>query len=114
MDFFGRQVCGWIKSYLGINGSESSNVSEKRSEFIKYVSRLDGNTLLNHIQRFYNGLWLSANDVLFGISVGSLIAENSSFLSFHLIKFIKVCYALFSVVKQSHYPLLSGVLYFFN
>lgn len=62
-----QQFCYWPLQYLTLRGRKSSweSITNSHPEYI----------------RFYNSLWLVANDVIIGIALGSYIIENSNFVA---------------------------------
>jgi len=61
-----QQFCYWLFSILlCANGKELESITNSHPEYI----------------RFYNSLWLVANDVIIGIALGSYIIENSVFVA---------------------------------
>lgn len=62
-----QQFCYWPIQYLTLRKRKSSwgSITNSHPEYI----------------RFYNSLWLVANDVIMGIALGSYIVENSSFVA---------------------------------
>lgn len=62
-----QQFCYWPIQYLTLRKSKASwgSITNSHPEYI----------------RFYNSLWLVANDVIMGIALGSYIIENSSLVA---------------------------------
>lgn len=62
-----QQFCYWPIQYLTLRKRKASwgSITNSHPEYI----------------RFYNSLWLVANDVIMGIALGSYIIENSSFVA---------------------------------
>ncbi len=62
-----QQFCYWPIQYLTLRRRKASwgSITNSHPEYI----------------RFYNSLWLVANDVIMGIALGSFIIENSSFVA---------------------------------
>ncbi|KAJ4384577.1 pig-Q [Didymella sp. IMI 355093] len=62
-----QQFCYWPIQYLTLRKRKASwgSITNSHPEYI----------------RFYNSLWLVANDVIMGIALGSFIIENSSFVA---------------------------------
>ncbi|SCV02205.1 LANO_0F15940g1_1 [Lachancea nothofagi CBS 11611] len=88
-----QQLCYFPVQYLRINEIPASNKTHPRSECQETQKEND-----NHISprtsfpcenypdyiRFYNTIWLIVNDVSFGLTVGTLLAENSHNISEYL------------------------------
>ena len=62
-----QQFCYWPIQYLTLRKRKASwgSITNSHPEYI----------------RFYNSLWLVANDVIMGIALGSFIIENSSLVA---------------------------------
>jgi phosphatidylinositol glycan class Q protein len=62
-----QQFCYWPIQYITLRKRKTSwgSITNSHPEYI----------------RFYNSLWLVANDVIMGIALGSYIIENSSFVA---------------------------------
>lgn len=62
-----QQFCYWPIQYLTLRKRKASwgSITNSHPEYI----------------RFYNSLWLVANDVIMGIALGSFIIENSTFVA---------------------------------
>lgn len=65
-----QQFCYWPFQYLTLRKRKDDweSITTSHPEYI----------------RFYNSLWLVANDVIIGIAVGSYIIDNSSWLAFKI------------------------------
>ena len=42
----------------------------------QYIACVNGQSDIIDLSRFYNGMWLVANDVIIGIALGSFLMEN--------------------------------------
>lgn len=63
-----QQSCYWPIQYLTLRKRKATweSITNSHPEYI----------------RFYNSLWLVANDVIMGIALGTFIIENASFMAF--------------------------------
>ncbi len=65
-----QQFCYWPKQYLTLHRRRTDWVSITNSH-PEYI-------------RFFNSLWLVANDVIIGIALGSYIIENADFVAYQM------------------------------
>lgn len=65
-----QQFCYWPIQYLTLRKrkDEWESITDRHPEYI----------------RFYNSLWLVANDVIIGIAIGSYIIDNAEWVAFHI------------------------------
>lgn len=56
--------------------------------------------------RFYNSLWLVANDVIIGIALGSYIIENAGGVAHQIDYYLRVCHPAF---RSTEIPKLTGI-----
>lgn len=65
-----QQSCFWPIQYMKLRQRKAdwASIHDHHPEYI----------------RFYNSLWLVANDIIMGIAVGTFIIENASFVADHL------------------------------
>ncbi|SCU86755.1 LAFA_0E02872g1_1 [Lachancea sp. 'fantastica'] len=78
IDLRSRQLCYFPEQFLRIYNNESlgsSHTTKLRPHNTAHVQVFPCNSYPDYI-RFYNTVWLIANDVSFGLSVGTLLAEN--------------------------------------
>ncbi|CEP63142.1 phosphatidylinositol N-acetylglucosaminyltransferase LALA0_S07e03334g [Lachancea lanzarotensis] len=104
-----RQLCYFPEQFLRINNSESSG-SSQRTDVKSQTSRIrmfPCNSYPDYI-RFYNTIWLIANDVSFGLSLGALLAENQCNIAVFLNDMFTRCLyerVHFVTTALSHNPL---------